>query len=286
MTESRLEGVQSVADTARWVAYYRAVETTQPDAIFRDPYARDLAGDIGKRMAQANRQTRSGSWPMVVRTAVMDEIIGREIMLGCDTVFSLGAGLDTRPYRLALPPALRWIEVDLPDMIAYKTEKLAGAPSACKVERIGLDLADLNARHELFRRVNASTRRALVLSEGLVIYLSEEQVAQLGRDLHACSNFAFWLIDQASPAIMAMISRSFQRGLQAANAPMQFAPADGLAFHAAQGWVPREDRDMIGEAARLRREMPLGKLLRTIGLLRSRDAKMWSSIALLERSAV
>ena len=50
---------------------------------------------------------------MIVRTAVIDELILREVELGCDVVLNLGAGLDTRPQRLPLPESLRWIEVDL-----------------------------------------------------------------------------------------------------------------------------------------------------------------------------
>jgi methyltransferase (TIGR00027 family) len=284
LRDSSVEGIRSIGDTARWVAYYRALETDRPDAIFRDPFARELAGDVGKRMATLNRSARSGGWPMIVRTAVIDELILREVGLGCDVVLNLGAGLDTRPQRLALPELLRWIEVDLPDMIAYKNEKLGAAAASCAVERIPLDLADLAARRELFARVNAVARSVLVLSEGLIVYLSAEQVAQLGRDLHEYPTFALWLFDQASPAIVAMIMRSYHPGLAAANAPMQFAPQIGLAFHEAQGWVPREERDMVGEAHRLGREMPMARLLWAVGLLRARNAKYWSTIALMERA--
>lgn len=280
MNDSNVDGIQSIGDTARWVAYYRALETERPDAIFRDPFARDLAGDVGKRMADQNR---AAAWSMIVRTAVMDEIIMREVNLGCDTVLNLGAGMDTRPQRLALPASLRWIEVDLPEMIEYKNEKLVAAPASCSLERIALDLADLAARREVFVRVNTRARHVLVLSEGLLVYLSEEQVAQLGRDLYECPNFTLWLFDQTSPAIVAMIMRRYHRGLAAANAPMQFAPLIGLAFHAAQGWSPREERDMIGEAHRLKREMPMAGLLWALGMLRPHNAKFWSTIALMER---
>jgi O-methyltransferase involved in polyketide biosynthesis len=36
--------IEHISDTARWVAFYRAMETERPDAIFRDPFARQLAG--------------------------------------------------------------------------------------------------------------------------------------------------------------------------------------------------------------------------------------------------
>jgi methyltransferase (TIGR00027 family) len=281
---SPISGFHSVADTARWIAVYRAQETDKPDAIFRDPYARMLAGDVGLAMAGFGRSAKSAAWAMITRTAVFDELILREVTSGgCDCVLNLGAGLDTRPQRLALPSSLLWIEVDLPEMIAYKNENLQGVTSACSVERIALDLSDEGSRTALFARVNAQSKRVLVVSEGLIIYLSEENVARLGRDLYACPNFALWLIDQASPSILKFMQRGYHKGLEAANAPMLFGPTSGLAFHAPQGWVPREVRDMIGEARRLHREMPNAWLMRAIGMLRARHPKYWSAMALLER---
>src|SRR6266545_7419005 len=119
--------ITHVSDTARWVAVYRAMESERPDALFRDPYARRLAGDAGEAIVRAMPQGRRWAWPMIVRTAVMDELILRAVARdGVDTVLNLAAGLDTRPYRLPLPGGLRWIEVDFPDMLAYKQEQLAG----------------------------------------------------------------------------------------------------------------------------------------------------------------
>ena len=65
-------------------------------------------------------------------------------------VVNLAAGLDARPYRMALPPNLDWIEVDLPDLVDYKERILAGETPACRLERVRLDLADVAARRKLF----------------------------------------------------------------------------------------------------------------------------------------
>src|SRR2546427_252302 len=107
--------ITHVSDTARWVALYRAMESERPDALFRDPYARRLAGERGERIVASMRRGRAMAWPMIVRTAVLDELILRAIERdGVDTVLNLAAGLDTRPYRLPLPSSLRWVEADFP----------------------------------------------------------------------------------------------------------------------------------------------------------------------------
>ena len=49
-------------------------------------------------------------WMTVVRTVVIDRYLQEAIARGVDTVVNLGAGLDTRPYRMTLPASLSWVE--------------------------------------------------------------------------------------------------------------------------------------------------------------------------------
>ena len=82
------------------------------------------------------------SWSYTARTWLVDQVIEREVQQGTDMVINLAAGLDSRPYRMQLPASLRWIEVDLPDMLNYKQEVLAAERPVCAVERVPLDLRD------------------------------------------------------------------------------------------------------------------------------------------------
>src|SRR2546426_2793055 len=136
------------------------------------------------------RRDRSWAWPMIVRTAVLDELtVGTIARDGIDTVLNLAAGLDTRPYRLRLPASLRWVEADFPDVIAYKQEQLKGERPVCALEHVGIDLTDVAGRRALFARIGAAGRRVLVVSEGLLIYLTPQQVASLASDLAAPASF-------------------------------------------------------------------------------------------------
>src|SRR5476649_959597 len=105
--------IENVSDTARWVAVYRAMETDRPDAIFRDPFARRLAGPEGEAIVKAIPNGLQIAPPLIVRTAVLDELILDRIKChAVDLVLNLAAGLDARPWRLPLPPALHWVDVD------------------------------------------------------------------------------------------------------------------------------------------------------------------------------
>ncbi|HWG33130.1 MAG TPA: class I SAM-dependent methyltransferase, partial [Gemmatimonadaceae bacterium] len=107
--------IENISDTARWVAVYRAMESARRDSIFNDPFAARLAGAQGTRIVSELKRGKSLAWPMIVRTAVFDEMImDRVANHGVDTVVNLAAGLDTRAWRMQLPRSLRWIDVDLP----------------------------------------------------------------------------------------------------------------------------------------------------------------------------
>jgi methyltransferase (TIGR00027 family) len=283
------ESLQNISDTALWVAQYRAMETRRPDAIFRDPYAEKLAGEQGERIV-SDMKVAGMAWPMIVRTAVMDEIILRCVEAGeATTVVNLAAGLDARPYRLALPAALRWYEVDLPPMIAYKTEKLSGDRPVCALERTALDLTDAAARQALFARIAGESSKVLVVTEGLLAYLSEEEVGSLAADLRAPDAFRLWLIDLASPRLLQMLTRRYGKHLDAAQAPFKFGPAAGTKFFEPFGWKEREYRSMLEESHRLKREMRLAWLWRIIGRLsptaRREEFRRMSGIVLLEKSS-
>src|SRR5580704_14199706 len=110
---------------------------------------------------------------MIVRTQVFDEIILDTISRqGVDLVINLAAGLDARPWRLKLPPALRWVDVDLPAILEYKAQSLGDARPVCRYEAVVADLTDAGARRAVLTKLGSEAARALVVTEGLLIYLT------------------------------------------------------------------------------------------------------------------
>lgn len=281
--------IENVSDTARWVAVYRAMETERPDAIFRDPFAARLAGEKGRGIVETMPRGRQMAWPMIVRTALFDEIILDRIRNGgVDTVLNLAAGLDARPWRMSLPPALRWIDVDLPGILDYKTSMLANETPVCRYESVRLDLADESKRRALFSQVGGESRRTLVVSEGLLIYLEPAHVASLADDLHAQSSFQWWLFDIASPRLLKMMSKMWGKNVQAADAQFKFAPAEDTKFFEPHGWREAVYRAMFDEAMRLKRAMRGARFWKLLGMLYPKktreEFKRFSGIVLLERT--
>lgn len=288
MATSDRSPISHVSDTARWVAYYRAMESARRDAVFRDPFAHRLAGERGAAIVNALPKGRQMAWPMIVRTALMDEIILREVKRSAvDCVLNLAAGLDARPWRMPLPPSLKWVDVDHAAMIDYKLGELAGERTVCAYEAVRLDLADLAGRRELFARTAAGARRVLVMTEGLLVYLEPDAVAELAKHLAAQGHFGLWLMDLASPALLRRLEKSWAPALRAGNAPFRFGPAENTAFFAPFGWKEVEYRSLFEEGIRLKRTMRFAGLWRVLGRLmpakHREELKRFSGVALLER---
>lgn len=264
------------------------MESERPDAVFRDPYARRLAGPRGEAIVDAIPKGRKMAWSMVVRTAVLDELIMRLVKQDdVDSVLNLAAGLDARPWRLPLPSGLRWVDVDHPVMIDAKLEVLAEETPRCKYEGVRLDLADTAARRALLQRVGAGAARTLVITEGLLVYLPAPAVAELARDLHAQPSFQYWLTDLASPGLLKYLAKSWGPIVAAGNAPFQFGPAESTEFFRPLGWRELEWRPIFEESLRLKRTMPFARFWKLVGSLmpkkKREEFKRFSGIALLER---
>jgi methyltransferase (TIGR00027 family) len=245
--------VRNISDTARWMAYFRALESQREDALFNDPYAARLAGDQGFRIANTLPDGNKHEWAWVARTYLFDQFLLSELLRDSDLVLNLAAGLDCRPYRMQLRPGLQWVEVDLPEIVSYKQEILDGETARCRLERISLDLSDETSRRSLFSELNHRARNIVVMSEGLLIYFTAEAVASLARDLAAGSHFRSWIIDLASPGQLKLLQRTTGKQLSKVGAAFKFAPPGGPGFFAPHGWKPKEIAGLLNTAAKLKR---------------------------------
>ena len=260
------ESIEHVSDTAFWVAYYRWLETKRKDALFRDPLARVLVGDRGASLARHMGIARAMQWSMSIRTWIIDRYIAEAVVDGIDMIVNLGAGLDTRPYRLDLPRSLQWVEVDFEHVIDYKADKLKEQTPVCRLLRIACNLADEGERRALLDRLNNAGSRILVLTEGVIPYLSNEAVASLADALAAEPRIEYWLTDYFSPLFKKVGGRSLIQKRLARNAPFLFYPGDDPLdwprFFAHNGWEVTEMRYTGEEGLKVGRDLPAPPLTR------------------------
>jgi methyltransferase (TIGR00027 family) len=254
--------IDDLSDTARWVAEYRARESARPDALFHDPFAAELAGERGRIIAAAARRSFGNGWFFIARTKLIDDLIEECLASGCDRVINLAAGLDTRPYRLNLPPALEWIEVDLAALIKEKEQVLAGAVPRCRLTRMAVDLTDTAARQQCLAEATAGAGQALVITEGFLLYLDEPAVRTILTELRR-PEIAWWVADIIGPAIVSMSGKAALRG-KLNNAPVTFGPANGIGYFEQAGWTVESVSHQLAAAAEWKRLSGLPRLLARI----------------------
>jgi methyltransferase (TIGR00027 family) len=276
--------IRNVSDTALAMALYRARETERPDAVFRDPFARRLAGERGEQIARLLPVEQT--WPLLARTYLFDSFISEQLQQGADLVINLGAGLDARPYRMTLPASLRWIEVDFPDILSYKAAILRDEKPNCLLQHVPLDLSDRPARQRVLRELSEGAKKALVVSEGLILYLSAEEVGTLAADLAAVPALQHWVIDLVSPGLLRMAQKTLNPHLGSSGAALKFGPKEGPSFFERFGWRPVDVQSSLKTAARLKR---LSFRFRLMALLPDSKGRPgsgpWYGICLLRNQA-
>jgi methyltransferase (TIGR00027 family) len=210
--------ISHVSDTARMVAACRALEFDASDGFVRDPFAARLAGERGMAMLRALPQPEMMRFGIGVRSHFIDELLLEALASEkIATVVSLGSGLDTRPWRLDLPPDLRWIEVDFAEMLDYKNALMSPETPRCRREFITADVNDAAQRGAIYAAVGAGP--ALMITEGLLMYLPAATVEALAAEAWHTGGVAHWMSDITTTTFMKAISMNMPQSVRDVQAP-------------------------------------------------------------------
>ncbi|MEV2220854.1 SAM-dependent methyltransferase [Nocardia vinacea] len=155
MTETHPKApTAGVALTAIGVAIIRARESVDPDRLYDDPLAQ-LFVDAARR-AYCEIDGGAERWARLEEVAYMffegrtvgvrlvDDRVAEAVENGIRQIVLIGAGLDTRAFRMALPADVRIFEIDLPELFAFKEPVLAAAHAEPRCGRavLAIDLRE------------------------------------------------------------------------------------------------------------------------------------------------
>ncbi|OBF60327.1 SAM-dependent methyltransferase [Mycobacterium sp. 852002-50816_SCH5313054-b] len=205
MSKGRTDGdswgpAASVGATATMVAASRAVASQGPDALLDDPFADPLVRAVGldpfiriidgeldvEDDALFNRKARAQQ--ITVRTRFFDDFFTGAGEEGVRQAVILASGLDTRAYRLRWPAGTLVYEIDQPQVLAFKTDTLAGIGAEPTAERraIAIDLRD-DWPAALSEGGFDAARPTAWSAEGLLPYLPPEAQDRLFDNITALS---------------------------------------------------------------------------------------------------
>jgi O-methyltransferase involved in polyketide biosynthesis len=148
---------------------------------------------------------------------------------------------------------VRWFDVDGPTIIERKRDVLDGASPRCSWHPLVADLADAESRREALRTATSGANRALVVTEGLLLYLQPDQVAALAADLAAHAACTAWVTDLLSAEGVVRAAAIYKKPFAQSGIAVRFGPEDGPAFFARLGFTEVESQSTTLEACRLER---------------------------------
>jgi O-methyltransferase involved in polyketide biosynthesis len=178
------QGAVPVVETLYWTFYHRAVEARRPDTVLADPKAVELLARLDfpfeERFGPASplqaqwQALRASCFDRAVRTFLAAHPAG--------TVVALGEGLETQLWRVD-NGCVRWLTVDLPEVIALRSRLLGQPPRARSLACSALD--------ERWLDTIDPASGVLVTAQGLLMYLDPPDVrwllATCARRLPGCA---------------------------------------------------------------------------------------------------
>ncbi len=228
--------------TARWTALARAEESQREDALFHDPWAAALAGEIGRweELEMSEEIQKALRSMLTVRTRFFDDFLQRTaIEQKIQQVVLIAAGLDARAFRLPWPEQTRLFELDQPQVLEYKEQILAvsGAKAACERKIVKIDLRDdwMGALKDAGFDAGQSS---VWLLEGLLPYLSSDAVERLFDRITALSAAQSWMsFDEVNEAwLTSELVRPVVNLIERVGIFWQSAMDDPQAFLEKRGW--------------------------------------------------
>ncbi|MFD7710164.1 class I SAM-dependent methyltransferase [Streptomyces sp. NPDC059785] len=225
--------------TAVGVARVRALETERENALFRDPLAQAFAAAGGlwpspparSEEEAARRRRLAVSVSIVVRTKFLDDLLREASASGVRQVVLLGAGMDSRAFRMDWPQGTRLFEVDTTAPLDFKASVLRRERAVARCERITVAV---DLREDWPGALAAAGHDPAVptvwIAEGLLIYLPEDAVELLLARISAQSA-------QGSRMGLTLGSRGVIE---------RFGGADAAPGSAASMWVSEMPDDPVG----------------------------------------
>ena len=137
----------------------------------------------------------------------------------------------------------------------------------------------------MFAKLGSRGSKALIISEGLIVYFTADEVGALARDLAAPSSFQRWRTDLCSPGLLNLLKKKMGSEM-GDSAVLKFAPSEGPAFFGPHGWRALEVRSFLKTAGKLKR-LPL--FLKIMSLLPESNAaqgsRPWAAACLMSKEA-
>ena len=230
----------------------RDAESSKP--VCGDNYAKVFMNEEGLRILETFKDEKGPNSFNVARHRCIDDFLREELSANPNvTVVIIGAGFDSRAYRLN---GGTWVELDEPQVITYKNERLPISSCENEVHRIAIDFSTESLAEELSPFSNR--RPVLVVIEGVFMYLEEETIRQLLQTLHQVFPKHKLICDLMTRKFFERYGRNIHEKLTGLGASFKFTADEPEALFVQSGyrrvgWFSMVERAMGFESKKIPR---------------------------------
>jgi len=173
--------MKPISQTAFYCCGVRMQDAASPEPVCGDVYAKVFMNEDGLRILEKFKDEINPNTSNVARARMIDDLLREELSANPNLrVVLIGAGFDSRAYRLK---SGTWIELDEPQVIAYKNDRLSVSEAQNPLQRIPIDFATESVEEKL-SAVASGGGPTVVVIEGVFMYLEQETIRQLLQTLH------------------------------------------------------------------------------------------------------
>jgi O-methyltransferase involved in polyketide biosynthesis len=220
----------SVEWTNLCTLYLRAYESRSEHPILGDRAAAEAVERINYDFARMHRAAKpwANQFLVALRAKQLDTWADDFLRRNPDAVvLHLGCGLDSRAFRLDVPSGVSWFDVDMPDVMALRRQLYTDRPG---YTMIGSSVTEPGWLEQV-----PADRPALIVAEGLLMYLDEAELRELLRRLTDRFQTGELLADLLSPwgprfSNSPLLAKASTSGIT------KWGTRDG---HELREWIPR-----------------------------------------------
>jgi len=197
--------MKPISNTAFYCCGVRMQDAEASMPVCGDMYAKMFMNEDGLRIHEAFKDEVKPNASNVARHRIIDDFLRQELGANHNLqIVLIGAGFDSRAYRLN---GGKWVELDEPQIITYKNERLPLADCKNELQRIPIDFST----DSLEQKLSPFSRHTpiVVVIEGVFMYLEEDAIRHLLHTLHRLFTNHKLICDLMSRKFFEKYSRTF-----------------------------------------------------------------------------
>ncbi len=216
-------------------------------SVCSDRFAKRFMDERGMRIYEPFKSETMPNISNISRCRIIDELVRNELQEDAGSyVITIGAGFDTRPYRLT---GGNWVEIDEPQIIDYKNEKLPVAECPNGLTRIAIDFSaeSLTAKLEQI----GNDKPVVIVIEGVFMYLEPESIKDTLRQIQNLFPKHILLCDLMTSKFFERFARSVHSKLAGTGGRFTARPENPAAIFLKNAYIETTHIPMLKRATEL-----------------------------------